>query len=88
MAERVDLTRFFVSSHFGSQKLKFDIKDKTVVEDNPQLEQEKATLTRISSLLREVIVALPLIHKLTFQFSVILRTHQQRLQKDEGVGRK
>ncbi|SAM02269.1 hypothetical protein [Absidia glauca] len=48
-----DSADFDSSSHFGSQKLKFDIKDKTVVADNPHLEQEKATLTRISSLLRE-----------------------------------
>ncbi|ORZ13517.1 hypothetical protein BCR42DRAFT_418475 [Absidia repens] len=41
------------SSPFGSQKLKFDIKDRTTQEDRQQSEQENATLTRVSSLLRE-----------------------------------
>ncbi|CAO3595918.1 unnamed protein product [Absidia cylindrospora] len=41
------------SSPFGSQKLKFDIKDKMTLEDRRQSEQENATLTRVSSLLRE-----------------------------------
>ncbi|KAI8331158.1 hypothetical protein BC941DRAFT_439152 [Chlamydoabsidia padenii] len=48
-----DSTADLDSSHFGSQKLKFNIKDQTMPGDNQQIEQEKATLTRISSLLRE-----------------------------------
>ncbi|KAI8086280.1 uncharacterized protein BX664DRAFT_335411 [Halteromyces radiatus] len=37
----------------GSQKLKFDIKDKSVLSHGTKTEQENATLSRVSSLLRE-----------------------------------